>query len=81
MKRQSRWLWAIVAILLLPVLVLYTQIAMVEPIQNWQADDLAINYSAATVLRSGGSMYDVRPCVPRMKYALARPAICFRRCS
>lgn len=60
MKRQSRWLWAIVAILLLPVLVLYTQIAMVEPIQNWQADDLAINYSAATVLRSGGSMYDVQ---------------------
>ena len=44
MKRQPRWLWAIVAILLLPVLVLYTRIAMIEPIQNWQADDLAINY-------------------------------------
>ena len=36
----------------------YARIAIVEPIQNWQADDLAINYSAATVLRSGGSIYD-----------------------
>jgi hypothetical protein len=55
---SSRWLWIIVAILLLPVLLVYVRIAVVEPIQSWQADDLAINYSAATVLRSGASIYD-----------------------
>ncbi len=47
-----------VALLLLPALWFYARLAIVEPVQNWQADDLAINYSAATVLRSGGFIYD-----------------------
>jgi hypothetical protein len=55
---QQRRLWITVALLLLPALVFYARLAVVEPIQNWQADDLAINYSAATVLRSGGFIYD-----------------------
>ncbi len=58
MPRQSRWLWIMVALLLLPALVFYARLAIVEPMQNWQADDLAINYSAATLLRSGGFIYD-----------------------
>ncbi len=58
--RQHRlsWPWIAAAVLLLPVLLFYAQLAVIEPIQNWQADDLAINYSAATVLRSGGFVYD-----------------------
>lgn len=55
---HQRWLWIAVAVLLAPILLYYARIAIVEPIQNWQADDLAINYSAATLLRSGGSLYD-----------------------
>ncbi len=46
------------ALLLLPALAFYARLAIVEPVQNWQADDLAINYSAATVLRLGGFVYD-----------------------
>lgn len=48
----------IVAVILLPVWLIYAQFAVVEPIQKWAADDLAINYSAAAVLRSGGLLYD-----------------------
>ncbi len=58
MPGQRRWLWLVAALLLLPALVFYARLAIVEPVQNWQADDLAINYSAATVLRSGGFVYD-----------------------
>jgi hypothetical protein len=58
-KRHSTWRTSlIVAMLLAPVLIFYTRIAIIEPIEKWQADDLAINYSAATVLRSGGFIYD-----------------------
>ncbi len=55
---RERRLWILSAVLLLPVLFFYARVAIVEPIQNWRADDLAINYSAATVLRAGGSIYD-----------------------
>jgi hypothetical protein len=48
----------VVALLLLPALWFYARLAIVEPLQNWQADDFAINYSAATVLRSGNFVYD-----------------------
>jgi alpha-1,2-mannosyltransferase len=37
----------------------YLRFAVIEPIRDWDASDLAINYSAATVLRNGGSIYDV----------------------
>jgi hypothetical protein len=57
-QRSPRWLWIVVAVLLTPVLFVYVPLAIIEPMQNWQADDLAINYSAATVLRSGGFIYD-----------------------
>jgi hypothetical protein len=59
-QSQSLGLWIAAAVLLAPVLFIYVRIAIVEPIQNWQADDLAINYSAATVLRSGGFIYDAQ---------------------
>ena len=55
---RQRWLWVMIAVLLLPALLFYARLAIIEPIQNWRADDLAINYSAATVLRSGGFIYD-----------------------
>jgi hypothetical protein len=57
-RRPLRFMWIGAIIVLVPVLLIYARFAIVEPIQNWQADDLAINYSAATVLRSGGFMYD-----------------------
>jgi hypothetical protein len=58
-RRPPRFMWIGAIIILAPVLLIYARFAIVEPIQNWQADDLAINYSAATVLRSGGFLYDV----------------------
>jgi hypothetical protein len=58
-RRPPRFMWIGAIIVLVPVLLIYARFAIVEPIQNWQADDLAINYSAATVLRSGGFLYDV----------------------
>ena len=57
-RRPPRFMWIGAIIVLVPVLLVYARFAIVEPIQNWQADDLAINYSAATVLRSGGFLYD-----------------------
>jgi hypothetical protein len=59
-QRQPRGLWIAVVVVLAPVLLYYVRNAIVEPIQNWQADDLAINYSAAIVLRSGGFIYDAQ---------------------
>ncbi len=44
--------------LLVAASLVYARFAIIEPIFNWQASDLAINYSAATVLRGGGSIYD-----------------------
>jgi hypothetical protein len=57
-RRPPRFMWIGAIIVLVPVLLVYARFAIVEPIQNWQADDLAINYSAATVLHSGGFLYD-----------------------
>jgi len=50
----------VVAVILAQVLLIYAQFAVVEPIQKWAADDLAINYSAATLLRAGGFIYDTQ---------------------
>ena len=53
----QRRLWRsvlIVAAVLLPMLLIYAQFAVAEPIQKWAADDLTINESAAAVLRSDG---------------------------
>jgi hypothetical protein len=55
---MTRFMWMGAIIVLAPVFLIYARFAIVEPIQNWHADDLAINYSAALVLRSGGFLYD-----------------------
>jgi Glycosyltransferase family 87 len=44
--------------LLVAASISYARFAIVEPIFNWEASDLAINYSAVVVLREGGSIYD-----------------------
>ena len=56
MNRRRAW-W-LVGVSVAAMLIVYARFAIIEPIQNWAADDLAINYSAANVLRAGGSIYD-----------------------
>jgi len=45
-------------LLVVVILLIYARFAIVESARDWDASDLAINYSAATLLRTGGSIYD-----------------------
>ncbi len=58
MKLRSRPVQVLIVCVLAALMLSYARFAIVEPIFNWEASDLAINYSAATVLRGGGSIYD-----------------------
>ncbi len=56
-RRFSWTMWTVLAICGLACVV-YLRFAIIEPGRDWDQSDLAINYSAAMVLRAGGSIYD-----------------------